>query len=75
MSFGSSKETVLEGTISNTYMPTLRTTLEYLNYGSGKMLPTQFMEAEMDFLGAHGYDKPGKKHEDPGEHSMGAHHY
>lgn len=73
--FGALKETVLKGTTSDAYMPTLSATLEYLKYESGKMLPTQFMEAEMDYFGAHGYDEPGKKGEDPGQSSKGAHHY
>ena len=54
---------------------TLSSTLEYLKYEAGEMLPTRFMEAEMDFFGAHGFDRPGVDKEDPGEAKKGAHHY
>lgn len=73
--FGPLKETVSKGVITDAYMPTMSATLEYLKYEGGKMLPTQFMEAEMDYFGAHGYDEPGRKGEDPGKASKGLHHY
>lgn len=56
-------------------VPTLSATLEYLKIVSGRNLPTQFMEAQMDFFGAHAYDKHGRKSEDPGKASKGRHHY
>lgn len=73
--FAALKETVLEGVASDAYMPTMSASLEYLKYESGDMLPTQFMEAEMDFFGAHGFDNPGVMGEDPGKAKKGAHHY
>jgi 6-phosphogluconate dehydrogenase len=46
-----------------------------LKYGGGTTLPTKFMEGQMDFFGAHGYDKPGVPGEDPGPVRKGPHHY
>lgn len=42
--------------------------MEYLKYCGGKQLPTQFMEAQLDYFGAHSYDK---KCEGPGEVKKG----
>jgi 6-phosphogluconate dehydrogenase len=39
------------------------------------MLPTKFMEAEMDFFGSHNYDMPGVRGGDPCKTKKGAHHY
>lgn len=36
--------------------PTLSASLEYFKYCGGKHLPTQFMEAELDYFGSHNYD-------------------
>lgn len=36
--------------------PALSASLEYLKYCAGKHLPSQFMEAELDYFGAHSYD-------------------
>ncbi|KAL1953698.1 hypothetical protein VTO42DRAFT_2371 [Malbranchea cinnamomea] len=60
---------------SDCHIPSLSASLEYLKYEASKMLPTQFMEAELDFFGAHNYDRPMVKGEDPGKVSKGAHHY
>ena len=49
--------------------PALGASLEYLKYCAGKHLPSQFMEAEMDYFGAHSYDL---KSEGPGEVQKGA---
>ncbi|KAI0883753.1 6-phosphogluconate dehydrogenase, decarboxylating [Annulohypoxylon maeteangense] len=57
------------------YVPAISASLEYLKYVGGGMLATQFMEAEMDFFGAHAYDRPNVRGEDPGKPSKGAHHY
>ena len=37
--------------------PALSASLEYLKYCAGKHLPSQFMEAELDWFGAHKFDK------------------
>lgn len=69
------KEIVLRCTEIDAYIPSLSASLEYLKYESGMMLPTQFMEAEMDYFGAHAYNKPCKPGEDPGPVKKGPHHY
>ncbi|KAF1353349.1 6-phosphogluconate dehydrogenase, decarboxylating [Delphinella strobiligena] len=73
--FQSLKETVMKGIEVDNYVPALSATLEYLKYVGGTSLATQFMEAEMDFFGAHNYDRPGVPGEDPGKAKKGAHHY
>ena len=69
------KLVVLTAAESDCHIPSLSASLEYLKYEGSKMLPTQFMEAELDFFGAHNYDRPRAKTEDPGKVSKGAHHY
>lgn len=73
--FDSLKEVVIEGTLSDQYIPAMSATLEYLKYVGGMSLPTKFMEAQMDFFGAHAYNKPGVPGEDPGPVKKGPHHY
>ena len=73
--FDSLKEVVIEGTLSDQYIPAMSATLEYLKYVGGTSLPTKFMEAQMDFFGAHAYNKPGVPGEDPGPVKKGPHHY
>ncbi|KFX91442.1 hypothetical protein O988_07752 [Pseudogymnoascus sp. VKM F-3808] len=55
--------------------PSLSASLEYVKIVASKNLPTQFMEAEMDLFGAHGYDRPQIDEEDPGKPQKGAHHF
>ncbi|KAJ5183993.1 6-phosphogluconate dehydrogenase decarboxylating [Penicillium capsulatum] len=74
-SFGALKEIVIQGTLSDQYMPAIAATLEYLKYAGGMSLPTKFMEGQMDYFGAHCYNKPGVPGEDPGPVSKGPHHY
>jgi 6-phosphogluconate dehydrogenase len=74
-SFRGLKEVVMEGTYSDQYIPALSATLEYLKYEGGLSLPTKFMEAQMDYFGAHSYNKPGIPGEDPGPVHKGPHHY
>ena len=73
--YPSLKNVVLKTTECDAVVPSLSASLEYLKYVGGKALPTQFMEAEMDFFGAHAYDRPNVEGEDPGKASKGAHHY
>lgn len=73
--FPALKSTILEGITYDQYVPSLSATLEYLKYDGGTMLPTKFMEAQMDYFGAHGYNKPGVHGEDPGPTHKGPHHY
>lgn len=73
--FSSLKEVVLAATTADHYIPAMSATLEYLKYTGGTALPTKFMEAQMDFFGAHAYNKPGVSGEDPGPVKKGPHHY
>ncbi|KAJ5195734.1 hypothetical protein N7449_006213 [Penicillium cf. viridicatum] len=73
--FRSLKEIVAQGTLSDQYLPAISASLEYLKYAGGTVLPTKFMEGQMDFFGAHGYNKPGVPEEDPGPVGKGPHHY
>lgn len=69
------KEITLKGVEWDSYVPSISASLEYMKYVAGGRLATQFMEAEMDFFGAHAYDRPGIRGEDPGKPAKGAHHY
>jgi 6-phosphogluconate dehydrogenase len=69
------KEIVMKAVQIDGYVPAMSATLEYLKYMSGTMLPTKFMEAQMDYFGAHAYNKPGVPGEDPGPTKKGPHHY
>jgi 6-phosphogluconate dehydrogenase len=73
--FDDLKAIIIEGTQFDQYMPALSATLEYLKYEGGLELPTKFMEAQMDYFGAHCYNKPGIAGEDPGPVMKGPHHY
>ncbi|OQD66250.1 hypothetical protein PENDEC_c065G04098 [Penicillium decumbens] len=69
------KHVVATGASFDHYLPAISSTLEYMKYVGGAKLPTQFMEAEMDYFGAHSYNKPGVPGEDPGPTAKGSHHY
>lgn len=69
------KSMVLRATETDQYVPSLSASLEYMKYCGGKMLPTKFMNAQMDFFGAHSFDRVGVEGEDPGRVKKGAHHY
>ncbi|KAL4908698.1 hypothetical protein BDW74DRAFT_165497 [Aspergillus multicolor] len=64
--FPSLKEIVLAAVNADHYIPAISASLEYVKYVGGTNLPTKFMEAQMDFFGAHGYNVPGVPGEDPG---------
>ncbi|KAI1392421.1 6-phosphogluconate dehydrogenase, decarboxylating [Hypoxylon trugodes] len=73
--FDALKQITLKAVELDNYIPAISASLEYLKYVGGGMLATQFMEAEMDFFGAHAYDRPNVRGEDPGKPAKGAHHY
>lgn len=73
--YSSLKEITIAAIDSDHYLPAISATLEYVKYEAGTTLPTKFMEAQMDFFGAHGYNLPGVPGEDPGPVGKGAHHY
>jgi 6-phosphogluconate dehydrogenase len=58
-------------TEANAVIPSISATLEYLKCYENLALPTQFYEAELDYLGKHKYDKKG---EGPGEPVKGKYH-
>ena len=69
------KATVMKGVEWDAYVPTLSVSLEYIKYDGAEMLPTEFMEAELDYFGAHSFDRPGVQGEDPGKAKKGVYHY
>lgn len=44
------------GLTDNLSRPALSASLEYFKYCAGKHLPSMFMEAQLDYFGAHSYD-------------------
>lgn len=74
-SYHAIKDVVVAGVRVDHYLPAISSTLEYMKYVGGTNLPTKFMEAEMDYFGAHSYNKPGVPGEDPGRTAKGRHHY
>ncbi|RPD53017.1 6-phosphogluconate dehydrogenase decarboxylating [Lentinus tigrinus ALCF2SS1-6] len=66
------RKVVQDGLEWNAHMPALSASLEYFKYCGGKHLPSQFMEAELDYFGAHSYDL---KSEGDGEVKKGKHHF
>ncbi|KAK4943590.1 hypothetical protein LTR10_016885 [Elasticomyces elasticus] len=67
------KNVVLKAIEADAYVPALSASLEYYKYSSSTLLPTQFMEAELDYFGEHMYEKWS---EYPGEPAKkGPHHY
>ncbi|EXJ86035.1 hypothetical protein A1O1_06404 [Capronia coronata CBS 617.96] len=66
------KNVVLKSLEADAYIPSLSATLEYYKYSGSTELPTQFMEAELDYFGEHSFDL---KSEGPGEPVKGKHHY
>ncbi|KAF9890248.1 hypothetical protein FE257_006160 [Aspergillus nanangensis] len=57
--FNALREVVIEGLTADQYLPAMSATLEYLKYEGGTILPSQFMEGQMDFFGGHSHEKPG----------------
>ncbi|KAI5780296.1 6-phosphogluconate dehydrogenase [Peziza echinospora] len=50
------KDLVLKGVEWDAHVPALSAALEYIKYCGGKHLPTQFMQAQIDYFGARGFD-------------------
>lgn len=73
--YGVLKDIVSRVLAYDDYIPALSATLEYMKCSGGTMLPTRFVEAQMDYFGAHSYDKGGVPGEDPGPVAKGAHDY
>jgi 6-phosphogluconate dehydrogenase len=66
------KHVVLIAIEYGAYVPALSASLEYFKYVSSTELPTNFMEAELDYFGAHAYDR---KNEHAMDIKKGPHHY
>ncbi|KZT57776.1 6-phosphogluconate dehydrogenase C-terminal domain-like protein [Calocera cornea HHB12733] len=69
--YESLKRVVLLATETDAVAPSLSASLEWLKTAGREDLPTSFMEAEMDYFGAHNYDVKG---EHRWEAKKGAHH-
>jgi 6-phosphogluconate dehydrogenase len=67
----SSESNERSGSGADDNRPSLSATVEYLKYSGGRQLPTQFMEAQLDYFGAHSYDL---KSEGPGTVKKGESH-
>ena len=70
--FAALKEIVTMGVKTNSIIPSLSATLEYLKYSVNTVLPTQFYEAQLDYFGKHMFDL---KSEPAGEPVTGKHHF
>ncbi len=66
------KNVVLKSIEADAYIPSLSASLEYYKYSGSTDLPTQFMEAELDYFGGHMYDL---KSAEPGKPVTGSHHF
>lgn len=70
--YPAAKQVVLEAVRADLYVPAVSQSLEYYKYMTSTALPTQFMEAQLDYFGEHMFDTWD---EPPGEPRTGAHHY
>lgn len=55
-SFPALKNVVLRSVEADMYIPAISQSLEFYKYSGSTELPTQFMEAELDYFGAHNFD-------------------
>jgi 6-phosphogluconate dehydrogenase len=66
------KRVVLKAMEADAPVPSMSASLEYLKYAGSTKLPTQFMEAELDYFGAHMFDL---KSAEPGKPVTGEQHF
>ncbi|KAK8193848.1 6-phosphogluconate dehydrogenase [Phyllosticta capitalensis] len=52
---------VAKGVENDFVIPAISASLEYVKYQTGTHLPTSFYEAQLDYFGAHMYDRKGEK--------------
>ncbi|KAF6827314.1 6-phosphogluconate decarboxylating [Colletotrichum musicola] len=71
--FPETKKVVLAAVEADLCVPALSQSLEYYKYLTSTELPTQFMEAEMDYFGKHMFDR--KEDPWPGKPRTGQHHF
>ena len=70
--FPALKKVVLRSIEADLFVPAISQSLEYYKYSGSTQLPTQFMEAELDYFGAHNFDlKDGP----PGKPQTGSEHF
>lgn len=51
------RSVVLSGVERDAYIPTLSASLEWIKYIGASVLPTMFMEAQLDYFGAHAFER------------------
>ncbi|KAI1264790.1 6-phosphogluconate dehydrogenase [Xylariaceae sp. FL1019] len=66
------RRVVVRSTEADLPVPSISASLEYFKFMTSTLLPTRFMEAELDYFGMHMYDEVS---EGPGEPKTGKHHY
>ena len=70
--FPALKNVVLKSVEADMNIPSISQSLEFYKYSSSTDLPTQFMEAELDYFGSHMFDL---KEGPPGKPQTGQHHF
>ncbi|RYP08021.1 hypothetical protein DL764_002167 [Monosporascus ibericus] len=70
--YSSAKEVVLRAVEADLFLPALSQTLEWYKYDTSTHLPTQFMEAQLDYFGQHMFDTKDDPLRGP---KRGKHHY
>ncbi|KAF9635991.1 putative 6-phosphogluconate decarboxylating protein [Lasiodiplodia theobromae] len=67
------REVVVKATIADHIIPALSASLEYVKYQTSTSLPMSFAEAQLDYFGAHMYDRKGE--EGTGAPTEGKYHF
>ncbi|KAJ9136810.1 6-phosphogluconate dehydrogenase, decarboxylating [Pleurostoma richardsiae] len=70
--FSSTKSVVLKAVEADMVVPAISQSLEHFKYSTSTELPTQFVEAQLDYFGEHMFDL---KSEPPGVPVTGSHHF
>ncbi|KKY14827.1 putative 6-phosphogluconate dehydrogenase [Diplodia seriata] len=71
--FAALRDVVVKATLADHVVPALAASLEYVKYQTSTELPTSFAEAQLDYFGAHMYDRKGE--EGTGPPTEGKYHY
>lgn len=66
------KQVVLRAVAADTFVPAISQSLEFFKYETSVDLPTQFMEAQLDYFGQHMFDKKDDSIRGP---EKGRHHF
>ncbi|KAI0478985.1 6-phosphogluconate dehydrogenase [Xylariaceae sp. FL0804] len=70
--YAAARETVLKAVQADLFVPAVSQSLEYYKYETSTSLPTQFMEAQMDYFGQHMFDRKDEPESGP---VKGRHHF